>query len=39
MGPDETDGETKELPDVELDELLSREGPRDRSDDLYDGDW
>ena len=25
--------------DTELDELLSREGPEDRSDDLYDGDW
>ena len=25
--------------DIQLDELLSRKGPTDRSDDLYDGDW
>jgi len=39
MGPDETRDRGPDQLDIELDELLSREGPRDRSDDLYDGEW
>jgi hypothetical protein len=39
MGPDETDGDDPERLDIQLDELLSRDGPRDRSDDLYHGEW
>ena len=39
MGPDETKRSDMGPPDTEFDELLSRKGPEDRSDDLYDGDW
>jgi hypothetical protein len=39
MGPDDARDRERGRPDIELDELMSREGPRDRSDDLYDGEW
>jgi len=39
MGPDEVKRNGLGPLDTEFDELLSREGPRERSDDLYDGDW
>ncbi len=39
MGPDEGVGDEEKVPDMLLDEWLSREGPRERHDDLYDGDW
>jgi hypothetical protein len=39
MGPEDARGDDMHKIDIQLDELLSREGPKDRSDDLYDGDW
>lgn len=39
MGPDEGVGDEEKGPDMLLDEWLSREGPGDRRDDLYEGDW
>jgi hypothetical protein len=38
MGPDEA-SEERVRRDAELDEWLSREGPVDRRDELYDGEW
>ena len=38
MGPEEEmDGRVQR--DAELDEWLSRDGPKDRRDELYDGEW
>jgi hypothetical protein len=39
MGPDEGKRNDTDPLDTEFDELLSRERPRERSDDLYDGEW
>ena len=39
MGPEDAPRDDTHNLDIQLDELLSREGPKDRSDDLYDGDW
>ena len=39
MGPEDARRDDRDKMDIQLDELLAREGPSDRSDDLYDGDW